>query len=123
MRVNSLALHGESSGILSLMPDNTDAGYGPGYVSERGQGWVFYVADSHWPNFYWLNCASLEEAYEHASIVLCDVEEDVEAKCAALGDDYDAIDKVIYDHDCTVTADGRVRSTWALHAIDVNHRR
>jgi len=107
-----VALHGESTGIVSRLGDNTEAGYGRSYVSDpKGPAWLVYLADSHWPNFYWFRCPTVEEALEHAEIVLCPVDDETEALAAA---DPDNADRYAYEADGSLCADGRIRTTWAL---------
>ena len=124
MRTSTLALHGESSGIVSRMPNNHEAGYGPAYVSDRGgPGWVFYVADCHWPSFYFIRCATFEEAYEHAEVVLCDIADEAEAEIAKLSPaefmNGGKVESIISSWDASQAADGRVRTTWALQGFEV----
>lgn len=53
------------------MRDNESAGYGPSYVSDReGSGWLFWTADRFDPQVWFIRCADVGEAFEHAEIVL-----------------------------------------------------
>ena len=127
MKTRLTALHGEDRGIIRRMPDDHEAGYGPSYVHDRGEGgWVFYVSDCHWPNFYFIRCASLEEAIEHAEVCLCDIDEEVEQAIANLSADDiadgDRATELVEDADASWGPDGRVRTTWALLYIQIHSR-
>ena len=123
MKTTALAIHGEYFGDLHRMPNNTEAGFGPAYVSDRdGPGWVCSVVDSHWPQHFYIRCASFEEVVEHAEICLFPIDEELEQEAAQLGEDWSATTDLIYENDATVCADGRVRVCWALHVQEVRPR-
>lgn len=110
MLCKDCALHGESTGIVRRLPDDDERGYGPSYVSDKKHAFVVFLVDSHWPQFYLIRASDMEEALEHAEIVLCPIDEEAEARCAN-GEDFET---VAWEHDVSITADGRIRTTWAL---------
>jgi len=122
MKTTALAIHGEYFGDLHRMPNNTEAGYGPAYVSDRGEsGWVCSVVDSHWPQHFYIRCSE-EELFEHAEVCLFPVDEELEQEAGQLGGDWEDVEQLLYENDATLCADGRVRVCWALHVQEVRPR-
>ena len=120
MKTKRLAIHGETYGTITMMPDNEEAGYGPSYSTGKDHGYICAVVDSHWPSYYLIRCDSWEEAYEHAEVCLCPVEEELEAEAAKMGDDWDAIQELIDSNDCTYAQDGHIHNASMLRIIPVN---
>ena len=110
-------------GNVTRLPDNTEAGYGPSYVSDRGRGWLVYLADCFDPPVYFLNCDSLEEAYEHALIVLSKnllEDDDFLGEWDKIEkDDWDAQEKLIYSWGATSAEDGTIRYCETIQMIEV----
>jgi hypothetical protein len=136
VKTERLALHGETFGTITRMPDNTAAGFGPSYSSDpKGPGFVCYVLDSHWPQFFLIRAADLDEAYEHALICLCPIDDDLEQELADRApttqyhddptdheDFYNLAEDLCYQADATHCADGRVRTSHALRILELDPR-
>ena len=117
-------------GNVKRLPDNTEAGYGPSYVSDRdGPLWVTYIVDCFDPPIYAFKCASLEEAYEHAEVVLCtpcpaaEMADYVnQGRAGHLASDEEVYNQLERDG-WHMGPDGVWRATEALHLVEVGGKR
>ncbi len=110
MLTTRTALHGESLGHVRRLPNDDEHGFGRDYVTDKSEAFIVFLADCAWPSFYFIRAADMAEAYEHAEVVLCDVDEEAESRIV----NGEPIEDVTYERDASITGDGRIRTTWAL---------
>ena len=111
-------------GIVRVMRDHEDAGYGPSYVADRGKGWLFWVANQFDPSIWFINCESIEEAFEHAEICICPNlmdDEQFVRELAQLATDHGR-EELLRSWGGTMAADGSLRYTEILQCMPINRK-
>lgn len=101
------------------MRDNTESAYGPGYVSSKEHLYLAWLDGCFQPSIWAFRCSSFDEAYEHASICLCPIDDEATEACFLASDDWDACMTIIESNGSTLTEDGCIRYTETLKMIEV----
>ncbi len=118
-------------GIVEPMPNNITAGYGPNYSSDpKGSGFLVWLEDCYSPSVYLIRCADIQEAEEHATIVLCEVDQEVTDYASNLfgsgesGDDiWELVDAAAYAAGLRSCEDGTIRYTETLKIVELKPSR
>lgn len=124
-------------GIVEPMPNNITAGYGPNYSSDpKGSGFLVWLEDCYSPSVYLIRCADIQEAEEHATIVLCEVDQEVTDYAAQQYRELDSpdwsdsasamfnrIDAAAYAAGSRSCEDGTIRYTETLKIVELKPSR
>lgn len=124
-------------GIVEPMPNDTTSGYGPNYSSDpKGNGFLVWLEDCHSPAVYLIRCADIEEAWGHATIVLCEIDQEVTDYAAQQYRELDSpdgsysasamfnrIDAAVYAAGSSSCDDGTIRYTETLKIVELQPSR
>lgn len=123
----------QSFGNVTKMKDNEQAGFGPSYsLNPKGAGYLAYLEDCHQPDVYLIRCTGFEEAFTHAEMCLCEVDEGLTSYVAQQYRELDSpdhsdsanamfnrIDDQINRSGSSICADGSIRYTESLRLVEL----
>mgnify|MGYP006079752373 FL=1 len=121
-------MHTKRFGVVTAMPNNTDAGYGPDYSSDpKGPGFVAWLSSGHSPPIYFIRCEDVQEAWDHAVAVLCEIDQettdyanDLFSRGESGADAWELIDVAAYAAGSSACDDGTIRYTETLVIVELS---
>ena len=124
-------MHTKRYGIIEPMPNNIESGYGPNYSSDpKGSGFLVWLEDCYSPAVYLIRCADIQEAWDHAIAVLCEIDQETTDYASDLfssgessDDVWQLVDVAAYAAGSSNCDDGTIRYTETLKIVELEPSR